>query len=202
MRWTRLPRSMTCWGRRIKASSRSSSSMHFSFCDQQFIMHIKRQNSIFCPSGRSRAMQFNFPPKKGTGISRLIPKCPAPALSLLYQMLAYDPDERITADTALRHTYFRETRCTIKHEATRCLLNSCCVSIDLSSFRMAEKRAESFHRLSGTLHGPESRGSDKPLNHTCRPARIRKLKGRHVRQTPLLNVSPSPHSRAGPLEQG
>uniref|UniRef100_A0A673C2X8 MOK protein kinase n=1 Tax=Sphaeramia orbicularis TaxID=375764 RepID=A0A673C2X8_9TELE len=57
---------------------------------------------------QSRAMHFNFPPKKGTGISRLIPNCPAPALSLLYQMLAYDPDERITAETALRHTYFRE----------------------------------------------------------------------------------------------
>lgn len=59
-------------------------------------------------------MHFNFPPKKGTGISRLIPRCPAPALSLLYQMLAYDPDERITADTALRHTYFREIRCNTK----------------------------------------------------------------------------------------
>lgn len=56
-------------------------------------------------------MHFNFPPKKGSGISRLIPSCPAPALSLLYQMLAYDPDERITAETALRHTYFREIRC-------------------------------------------------------------------------------------------
>lgn len=31
MRWTRLPRSTTCWGHRIKASSRSSSSMHFSY---------------------------------------------------------------------------------------------------------------------------------------------------------------------------
>lgn len=60
--------------------------------------------------GRSRAMHFNFLPKKGTGISWLIPSCPAPALSLLYQMLAYDPDERITAETALRHTYFREIR--------------------------------------------------------------------------------------------
>lgn len=56
-------------------------------------------------------MHFDFPPKKGSGISRLIPSCPAPALSLLYQMLAYDPDERITAETALRHTYFREIRC-------------------------------------------------------------------------------------------
>lgn len=195
MRWTRLPRSTTCWGHRIKASSRSSSSRHFSFCDRHLIMHIRKPNSVFCPSCRSRAMQFNFPPKKGTGISRLIPKCPAPALSLLYQMLAYDPDERITADTALRHTYFREIRCTIKHRAARCLLNSCCVSIRLSSFRMAEKRADSFHRLSGTLHGPESGGSDNPFNHTCRPARIGKLKVRNARQTPLLNVSPSPRSR-------
>lgn len=55
-------------------------------------------------------MHFNFPPKKGTGISRLLPNCPAPALSLLYQMLAYDSDERIAAETALRHTYFREIR--------------------------------------------------------------------------------------------
>lgn len=55
---------------------------------------------------------------------------------------------------------------------------------------MAEKRAETFHRLSGSLHGTESSGSDKPLlNHVCRPARIGKLKGRHARQTPLLNVS-------------
>ncbi|MEQ2187419.1 hypothetical protein GOODEAATRI_004521 [Goodea atripinnis] len=57
-----------------------------------------------------QAMHFNFPPKKGTGISRLLPSCPAPALSLLYQMLAYDSDERITAETALTHTYFREIR--------------------------------------------------------------------------------------------
>uniref|UniRef100_H2U7R7 MOK protein kinase n=1 Tax=Takifugu rubripes TaxID=31033 RepID=H2U7R7_TAKRU len=111
---------------------------------------------------QSRAMHFNFPPKKGTGISRLIPKCPAPALSLLYQMLAYDPDERITADTALRHTYFRE-------------------------IRMAEKRAETFHRLPGTLHGLEGGGSHNCLNRACRPARVGKLRGRNARQTPLLN---------------
>ncbi|XP_061897480.1 MAPK/MAK/MRK overlapping kinase-like isoform X2 [Entelurus aequoreus] len=59
---------------------------------------------------QSRAMYFNFPAKKGSGISRLIPNCPTPALSLLYQMLAYDADERITTETALKHTYFRETR--------------------------------------------------------------------------------------------
>ncbi|XP_030299097.1 MAPK/MAK/MRK overlapping kinase [Sparus aurata] len=66
--------------------------------------------SILQKFKRSRALDFNFTPRKGTGISRLIPCCPAPALSLLYQMLAYDPDERISAATALQHTCFREIR--------------------------------------------------------------------------------------------
>ncbi|XP_054651955.1 MAPK/MAK/MRK overlapping kinase-like isoform X2 [Dunckerocampus dactyliophorus] len=66
---------------------------------------------------QSRAMHFNFPMKKGSGISRLIPECSAPALSLLYQMLAYDADERITAETVLRHAYFREIRVAEKKSA-------------------------------------------------------------------------------------
>ncbi|TKS86732.1 MAPK/MAK/MRK overlapping kinase [Collichthys lucidus] len=118
--------------------------------------------SILQKFKKSRAMHFNFPPKKGTGISRLIPRCPAPALSLLYQMLAYDPDERITAETALRHTYFRE-------------------------IRLAEKKAESLHRLSD-MDGTESSGSYKSLDHIWRPTRLGKqMRGRHTRQTPLMS---------------
>nr|XP_046267894.1 MAPK/MAK/MRK overlapping kinase-like isoform X2 [Scatophagus argus] len=119
--------------------------------------------SILQKFKQSRAMHFNFAPKKGTGISRLIPSCPAPALSLLYQMLAYDPDERITAETSLRHTYFRE-------------------------IRLAEKKAETLHRLSGTIDGVESSGTHGSLDHMWRPARLGKqLRGRHTRQTPLLS---------------
>ncbi|CAL1575955.1 unnamed protein product [Knipowitschia caucasica] len=105
---------------------------------------------------RSRAMHFNFPQKKGTGLSRLIPNCPAPALSLLYQMLAYDPDERISADTALRHMYFRE-------------------------IRLADRKAESLQRV-GNVDGLDSAG----MEHLWRPSRPgRPLRGRHSRQTPL-----------------
>ncbi|XP_028251683.1 MAPK/MAK/MRK overlapping kinase isoform X1 [Parambassis ranga] len=112
---------------------------------------------------KSRAMHFNFPLKKGTGISRLIPNCPAPALSLLYQMLAYDPDERIAAETALRHTYFRE-------------------------IRMAEKKADTLHRGSGTLDGVGSSVIQNSLEHIWRPTRLGKqLRGRHTRQTPLIS---------------
>ncbi|XP_026156543.1 MAPK/MAK/MRK overlapping kinase isoform X1 [Mastacembelus armatus] len=112
---------------------------------------------------QSRAMHFNFPPKKGTGISRLIPNCPAPTMSLLYQMLAYDPDERIAAETALRHTYFRE-------------------------IRLAEKKTDTLDRVSMAIDGIESSGTRTSLEHIWRPAKLGKqLRGRHTRQTPLMS---------------
>lgn len=117
--------------------------------------------SILQKFKQSRAIHFNFPQKKGTGISRLIPNCPAPALSLLYQMLAYDPDERISAETALRHMYFRE-------------------------IRLTEKKAETLHRVVGNVDGLESRGMHNPFEHIWRPTRLgRQMRGRQTRQTPL-----------------
>ncbi|XP_030641178.1 MAPK/MAK/MRK overlapping kinase [Chanos chanos] len=73
----------------------------------------------------SRVMRFDFPPRKGCGISQLIPHCSAPNLSLMYQMLKYDPEERISARAALQHSCFRE-------------------------IRLAEKRASTLRRVSGT----------------------------------------------------
>ncbi|XP_016891988.1 MAPK/MAK/MRK overlapping kinase isoform X2 [Cynoglossus semilaevis] len=109
---------------------------------------------------QSRAMHFNFHPRKGTGISRLIPNCPAPALSLLYQMLAYDPDERITAETAMRHTYFRE-------------------------IRLAEKKAD---RVAAALGGGDTGGIHGSVEHLWRPSKLGKqLRARHARQTPLMS---------------
>ncbi|XP_072313396.1 MAPK/MAK/MRK overlapping kinase-like [Eucyclogobius newberryi] len=116
--------------------------------------------SILHKFKKSRAMQFNFPQKKGTGLSRLIPNCPAPALSLLYQMLAYDPDERIGADTALRHMYFRETR-------------------------LSERRAQSLQR-GVNVDGLDNMAVQNSLEHLWHPTRLgRVLRGRHPRQTPL-----------------
>ncbi|XP_063097216.1 MAPK/MAK/MRK overlapping kinase isoform X2 [Cavia porcellus] len=63
---------------------------------------------------QSRAMSFDFPFKKGSGIplltANLSPKC----LSLLHAMVAYDPDERIAAHQALQHPYFQEQRASEK----------------------------------------------------------------------------------------
>ncbi|XP_012868469.1 PREDICTED: MAPK/MAK/MRK overlapping kinase [Dipodomys ordii] len=59
---------------------------------------------------QSRAMSFDFPFKKGSGIppppTNLSPHC----LSLLHAMVVYDPDDRIAAHQALQHPYFQEQR--------------------------------------------------------------------------------------------
>ncbi|KAK3093503.1 hypothetical protein FSP39_016537 [Pinctada imbricata] len=59
---------------------------------------------------KSRGMNFNFPTKKGSGIERLLPHCSQEAVELIYQMCTYDPDDRITAKQALRHSYFKDLR--------------------------------------------------------------------------------------------
>ncbi|KAG7246751.1 hypothetical protein CRUP_018789, partial [Coryphaenoides rupestris] len=110
-------------------------------------MDVWSVGCVFFEIIRSRAMCFDFPPKKGSGISRLIPNCPAPALSLLYQMLAYDPDERISAQTALQHTYFRE-------------------------IRLAEKKSESLMRTIEAVEAAETGKKPHSIEHIWRPARI------------------------------
>lgn len=59
---------------------------------------------------RSKGLNFNFPFKKGTGIERLLTHVSPEAIQLIYLMCTYDPDERITAHQALKHTYFRTLR--------------------------------------------------------------------------------------------
>ncbi|XP_049595517.1 MAPK/MAK/MRK overlapping kinase isoform X2 [Syngnathus scovelli] len=110
-------------------------------------------------ASRSRAMNFNFPTKKGSGLSRLLPGCAAPAVSLLYHMLAYDADERITAAMVLRHTYFRE-------------------------LRLAEKKCERIPEVSGLLEGMGKKVTSDLL---WRPSRLcKQMKGRHARPTSLI----------------
>ncbi|KAK7103924.1 MAPK/MAK/MRK overlapping kinase-like isoform X3 [Littorina saxatilis] len=59
---------------------------------------------------RSRGMNFNFPPKKGSGTERLLTHVSQEAVELIYQMCTYDPDDRITARQALKHHYFKDLR--------------------------------------------------------------------------------------------
>ena len=53
-------------------------------------------------------MTFNFPTKKGSGISDLVKHVSKDAQDLILKLLIYNPDNRITAAQALKHPYFAE----------------------------------------------------------------------------------------------
>ncbi len=59
-------------------------------------------------------MDFNFPPRRGTGIARHLTHCSSDTVDLINQLCIYDPDHRISAAQALRHPYFDAVRCVIK----------------------------------------------------------------------------------------
>lgn len=53
---------------------------------------------------------FDFPPCEGTGLSKLLAHVHPDCADLISKLLAYNPDERLSARQALRHPYFRELR--------------------------------------------------------------------------------------------
>jgi len=58
---------------------------------------------------RATHMEFNFPAKKGIGLEKLLPPNTSHDIKdLLEKLLAYDANERITAEEALRHEFFAE----------------------------------------------------------------------------------------------
>ncbi|KAL3695768.1 hypothetical protein R1sor_009844 [Riccia sorocarpa] len=59
---------------------------------------------------RSQHADFKFPQQDGTGIARLIPHASPACIELLNKLLAYNPDDRLSARQALRHIYFKELR--------------------------------------------------------------------------------------------
>lgn len=55
-------------------------------------------------------IKVDFPKQEGTGIRKLLPGVSEEGIDLIERLLAYDPDERLTAREALRHPFFREIR--------------------------------------------------------------------------------------------
>ncbi|XP_015205583.1 MAPK/MAK/MRK overlapping kinase isoform X2 [Lepisosteus oculatus] len=117
---------------------------------------------------QSRAMRFDFPPKKGSGISHLIPQCSSGGLSLMYEMLEYDPNERISSKAALQHPYFKE-------------------------LRVAEKQASTLRRVIGTVEGGENNGTPNSIDNLWRIAKQgrRQQNIKHVPDSLMRRNGPS-----------
>jgi len=59
---------------------------------------------------KSSHMDFNFPQNKGSGLEKMLSHVVPECVDLLYKLLAYKPDDRVSARQALRHAHFRELR--------------------------------------------------------------------------------------------
>jgi renal tumor antigen len=55
-------------------------------------------------------MEFDFPTTVGSGINKLLTNASEEVKDLINKMLAYNPDNRITASQALKHPWFREIK--------------------------------------------------------------------------------------------
>lgn len=55
-------------------------------------------------------MEFNFPKKEGTGVTKLIPHVHPEVQEVITKLLVYNSDNRMTASQALKHPTFKELR--------------------------------------------------------------------------------------------
>ena len=61
-------------------------------------------------------IDFNFPHKEPQQMSKLIPHCTPECVDVIVKLLAYDPDDRLSARQAVKHTYFKDLRASEKKE--------------------------------------------------------------------------------------
>jgi len=129
-------------------------------------------------------MEFNFPKKSGTGIEKLLPHASADCIDLLKQLLAYDPEKRITAENVLRHEYFRELVEAERHSEFQ---------TTLSSTRFSPSSKQLLHSLynesekSTTFHNDKSQ--DKSGHHIGMKKMRKKSKENTSSKFPTLNVN-------------
>jgi len=57
-------------------------------------------------------IDFNFPHKEPQIMAKLIPHCSPDCVDIITKLLAYDPDDRLSARQAVKHPYFKDLRAT------------------------------------------------------------------------------------------
>ena len=113
-------------------------------------------------------MEFDFPDKKGTGLTKQLPQYPE-ACDLIAKLLIYNHNHRMSASAALKHPYFKELREQDKlmHEANNGGISSAAPTPSQMSkvFRMTQKAHESMSVNSKSMSKISDNASDGSFNN-------------------------------------
>lgn len=91
-------------------------------------------------------MEFNFDPKPGTGIAKLIPNVTPEAQEIITKLLIYDNSQRMSAGQALKHVYFKDLR-----EMDKSLPENTSISTNPQGMRLTNRGADSFSNNSKSM---------------------------------------------------
>ena len=91
-------------------------------------------------------MEFNFPPKEGSGIAKLIPNVSPEAQEIITKLLIYDNSNRMSAGQALKYNYFKELR-----EMDKTLPENQSIGTNPAAMRLTHRGADSFSNNSKSM---------------------------------------------------
>jgi len=107
-------------------------------------------------------MDFNFPNKVGTGIKNLMNHVSDECIEFISKLLAYDPEDRLTSEQALRDPYFHDLRELDKRMT---------MQLNLSNQEVYNEKTENDE---DNLSQRRKSRKDKPVNKLPKIAQIQK----------------------------
>jgi renal tumor antigen len=75
----------------------------------------RRRGGSMGAAGAASATGLDFPACEGSGLAQLLGHVHPDCADLIARLLAYNPDDRLSARQALRHPYFRSLRNAERH---------------------------------------------------------------------------------------
>lgn len=105
-------------------------------------------------------MEFNFPPKDGSGIAKLIPNVSPEAQEIITKLLIYDNSNRMSAGQALKYNYFKELR-----EMDKTLPENQSIGTNPAAMRLTHRGADSFSNNSKSMSKISDNASEGSYQH-------------------------------------
>lgn len=107
----------------------------------------------------SSHIDFNFPPKQGKGIAKQLPHVSPEGVDIIVKLLAYDPEDRISARQALRHPWFQEIRAADKRSNADKRQNAALRSTQPSASTSRTARSTASHSTAAATGGSSSKAA-------------------------------------------